>query len=136
MMNRCYNKKANNYHEYGGRGITVSSRWRDGDDHLSGFKCFLLDMGKKPTKKHSLDRMDVNKPYETKNCRWTTNDVQQNNKRNSVKVTIDGVTKNLSEWARFSGISEQTIRARYRNGWDHRDMIGRPVKKRLTKIAY
>src|SRR5437016_5411640 len=36
---RCYNKNTRNYPNYGGRGINVCKRWRD------GFENFLADMG-------------------------------------------------------------------------------------------
>jgi len=34
MNQRCYNKKAHNYHHYGGRGIKVCEEWLD--DQLGG----------------------------------------------------------------------------------------------------
>src|SRR3990167_4630415 len=52
IMNRCYNKNCRDYASYGGRGITVCERWRN------SFADFLADMGKSPSAKHSIDRID------------------------------------------------------------------------------
>jgi len=57
MLQRCYDKNLPRYKDYGGRGITVCDRWKD------SFENFFEDMGKKPTRKHSLDRIDNDKGY-------------------------------------------------------------------------
>jgi hypothetical protein len=75
MIGRCENSNVERYPSYGGRGIKVCERWR------GSFKNFLADMGRKPTPKHSIDRIDVDGNYEPGNCRWATNSEQQRNKR-------------------------------------------------------
>lgn len=77
MLHRCRNKNHPSYSEYGGRGICVCEEW-------STFEVFLKDMGKRPTKGHSLDRIDPNGNYEPSNVRWATGKVQARNKRNSI----------------------------------------------------
>ncbi|CAM4096917.1 hypothetical protein L1N85_10635 [Paenibacillus alkaliterrae] len=79
MITRCNNPKANNYHNYGGRGIAVCSQWFD-------FNVFIKDMGLKPTKKHTIDRVDVNKGYSPENCKWATRKEQRMNQRPRKKV--------------------------------------------------
>lgn len=77
MLSRCHNPKHPSYSEYGGRGIAVCQEW-----HI--FENFLTGIGKRPTKGHSVDRIDPNKGYSPDNVRWATGKVQARNKRNSV----------------------------------------------------
>lgn len=52
------------YNNYGGKGIIVCSEWKD------SFKQFLFDMGERPSKDYSLDRIDPTKNYCPLNCQW------------------------------------------------------------------
>lgn len=64
----------------------------------------------------TIDRINVNDNYSPSNCRWVTRKEQANNRRNTVYVTIDGITKTLTEWAEFAGLNKSTLKNRYCNG--------------------
>lgn len=74
MRGRCNNPHRHNFHNYGGRGITICSRWEN-------FENFLADMGERP-EGHTLDRIDPDGNYEPRNCRWADAKTQRANKRN------------------------------------------------------
>lgn len=76
MLARCYNQKNSNYHNYGGRGITVCDRWLEKDGLIN----FIKDMGERPDGL-SLDRVDNNGNYTPENCRWASKSLQHFNKR-------------------------------------------------------
>lgn len=80
MRQRCTQKTRKNYHRYGGRGISVCARWDIGENGLTGYQCFLADMGRKPSPRHTIDRINNDGNYEPKNCRWATMKEQQKNK--------------------------------------------------------
>ena len=86
MHRRCYNDTHKFYKYYGGRGISVCARWNRYSEHGGvsidvGFANFLEDMGPRPSKGHSIDRINVNGDYEPTNCRWATAAEQAANKR-------------------------------------------------------
>jgi hypothetical protein len=75
MIKRCEYVDDNAFANYGGRGIKVCERWR------GSFEAFLADMGRRPSKRHSIDRIDVNGDYGPDNCRWAVVETQERNKR-------------------------------------------------------
>lgn len=110
MKDRCYNDKNINFTNYGGRGITVCDRW------LNSFQNFYDDMGERPSKKHSLDRINNDLGYSKENCRWATQEEQMNNTRKNVYIEYNNKKLTLSQWSRELNLSLQTIHARYKNG--------------------
>jgi hypothetical protein len=88
MIDRCENPNNDSYHRYGGRGIKVCQRWKE------SYLNFIEDMGKAPTKNHSIDRIDPNGNYEPKNCRWSTQQIQAANqsKKKNTTSKYKGVT--------------------------------------------
>lgn len=125
MKARCYHKGTERYPDYGGRGIRVSKRW------YHSFSEFLKDMGPKPSRKHSLDRIDNNGHYTRKNCRWATPREQSRNRRNNHLITYKGESLCISEWAERTQISWEVIDGRLKRGWSIEKALHLPVTCRV-----
>lgn len=108
MKQRCDYKGHAEYHRYGGRGITVCDRWKS-------FENFIADMGERPAGM-SIDRIDVDGNYEPGNCRWATTGEQMRNRRSTINVTRDGVTKCISDWCKDLGLDVDRVYGRIRRG--------------------
>lgn len=127
MKARCYNTNRSDYHQYGGRGITVCDRW------LNSYVNFLEDMGPRP-KGLSLDRIDNNKGYSKDNCRWATPTEQNNNKRSNILLSFKGKTQSISAWAKDLGFNPEVIRKRIRiRGWDVERALTTPLKSNIER---
>jgi len=127
MRSRCYDKNNIAYKDYGGRGINVCERWR------SSFKHFLEDMGRKPSTKHSLDRIDNSEDYQPSNCRWSTYNEQASNTRRNIYLTLGGVTKCASAWEKESPVSLRTILRRRATGIPHDLCVNEPAHSKKIK---
>lgn len=117
MTQRATNKNHPQFKDYGGRGITVCERW-------SVFENFFADMGKKPGKGYSIERIENDLGYSKENCKWATRAEQNNNCRTSRLITFNGKTKNVVTWASDIGMNHGTLKSRLRSGW--------PIEKALT----
>jgi hypothetical protein len=116
MLARCHRPGCVGYENYGGRGISVCERWRE-------FVNFYNDMGPRPSRDYSIDRIDNDGDYQPGNCRWATRSVQQRNKRRTLTsrrfriVEWNGEALSLAEWARRLNISYGAICYRFRQEW-------------------
>lgn len=120
MRQRCSNPSNKEFHNYGGRGIKVCKRWQS-------FKNFIADMGQRPSRDLSIERINNDKGYSPGNCKWGTTFEQANNTRVNVFFGIDGVEKTVSQWSRISGITPTTIYGRIRSGWPVEKAVFQPV---------
>lgn len=133
MKRRCCQTNNHNYCWYGGRGIQVCAAW------IESFDQFVLDVGLRPSKTHTLDRINNNGNYEPGNVRWTTTKEQNNNKSNTKYIVFNNETKTVSDWAILLGIPRHRIYRRLRKGWSPEDALsvpvvkGRPAKARGNK---
>lgn len=109
MKKRCELESQQNFANYGGRGITVCTRWMS-------FEKFFQDMGHPPPGM-SIERKDVNGNYEPSNCTWATQEEQCNNRRQTIFLEYRGRKNTLVRWASDLGLSRQTVYWRYRQGW-------------------
>lgn len=112
MRLRCHEPANPAYKDYGARGITVCDRWRDSPAN------FLADMGRKPSPKHELDRIDNDKGYSPDNCRWVTRSVNDRNRRSNRFVEHKGERLTIAEWAERYNLRRDTLTHRLKDGWD------------------
>jgi len=111
MKRRCYDASFKDYPNWGGRGVRICERWN------SSFENFLSDMGTRPSKLHSIDRIDSAGNYEPGNCRWATPDVQGSNTRSCRSITVEGVEyKTMKDAALAHGIGITTLHQRIKSG--------------------
>lgn len=129
IIRRCMKPEHRSYKGYGSRGIRLCHGWHD-------LNKFSSEMGPRPSLKHSVDRKDNDGHYSCgnctqclengwiMNCRWATMAEQSLNRRNTVKITYQGVTKPLLEWANERGIKPPTLACRIRAKWPPEQALG------------
>lgn len=106
--------------DYAARGITVCQEWHD-------FSAFYRDMGDVPDGM-SLDRIDNNGHYCPNNCKWSTRQQQNTNRRNNVFIDWQGKRQTVREWEKDLGMKPTTLRGRLRNGW--------PLEKAMQPLKW
>lgn len=109
MKARCLNPKATGYSRYGGAGVTICDQWMN-------FETFFRDMGPRP-RGMTLERVDRFKGYYPENCKWASKSEQCNNRRGNVKLTFQGKTMGVYQWARLLGLKPVTLKNRLHLGW-------------------
>lgn len=117
---RTCNPNNPRYPHYGARGITMCERWKN------SYEAFLEDMGRCPDR-HQLERINNDGNYEPSNCKWATKVQQMNNMRTNFRVTHDGRTQTVAQWAREFGMSDNVLRGRLHLGWSFTEAVSTPV---------
>ena len=125
IIDRTCNPKCSAYGAYGGRGIGICSRWKD-------LARFVSDMPPRPSNLHQIDRIDNNKGYCKKNCRWVTSKENNRNTRRNRMIKYGKHVKCVSEWAEITGIKAGTLRARISCGWDIERALTEPVSGKVS----
>lgn len=122
IKRRCGNPSFKHFKHYGGRGICVCARW------LASFSNFLADVGLRPSKKHSIDRIDNNGNYEPGNCRWATRHEQMSNTRRNHLVTFEGQTRTITDWAKLLDMHPTNLKWRIAN-WGITTAFSTPIDR-------
>lgn len=141
MKDRCYRAPDEytgegghpHYHRYGGRGITVCDRWRNGEDGKSGFACFLEDVGERPGLEFTLDRKEGDKGYYKENCKWSDLVEQTRNRSNAKLVRYRGADMTVHQAYLTSGsrVPFGAVTYRLQRGMELDSALTIPVKSRL-----
>jgi hypothetical protein len=123
MHSRCYNLNEPCHAHYGAKGVYICDGW------IKDFGAFRDDMGPRPSKQYSIDRINNDGSYTCgkcsqcvergapANCRWATDEQQANNQSRTRLLTHDGVTMSLSQWARHLGWHPNVLYTRFNLGW-------------------
>lgn len=131
MVARCHRETHSRYKDWGGKGITVCDRWRH------SFENFYADMGD-PPKGMTLERKDQKGGYSPENVIWASLKQQALNRSDNRRLTFDGKTLCVREWADLTGINYETIRGRLDiNGWSvEKTLTTKPSKKFRRNNVY
>lgn len=127
IKNRCLCKTNDSYENYGARGITISNEWQD------SFETFYKDIGPRPSKKHSVDRIDNNGNYCKENCRWATKIEQSNNTRRNIYLEYDGKNLTITDWSKLIGLDYRILSYRFKKGWSSEKILTTPKFSRENK---
>ncbi len=107
MIQRCTNPKRDSYKHYGGRGIQVCQRWKN------SYTNFLVDMGKKPDKSMTLERVNNDLGYTPDNCIWANRSRQVANTRKKTNNTSGFVgvsfNKQKQKWVSYISVDKKTV---------------------------
>lgn len=114
MKVRCYWTKSKAYKDYGGRGIYICDEWREEPEK---FEDWCLDNGYESGLQ--IDRIDNDGPYSPDNCRFVDAKTNSLNRRSTIYLTVNDVTKHVKEWADELNVTVNSIRIyRRRHGVD------------------
>ena len=94
---RCENTNNSHYKDYGARGIKLEMNFQE-----------MLDaIGNKPSKKHSLDRIDVDGNYSSYNIRWATDLEQAHNQRRNKTAGVQ--RRESGRWRAYISVNKQWL---------------------------
>lgn len=124
MVSRCYSPSNPSYPNYGGRGIAVCQSWRE--DFLNFYHWALPHWN--PNIPQEIDRIDNAGNYEPSNCRFTTTQVNSQNRRSTTTTPklVRYVRAELAKGrmgkaiAEETGLSKQTVtKIKLRQQWQN-----------------
>lgn len=111
MKQRCGNPNCKDYHNYGGRGISMCQDWMD----FNKFHSWAVSSGYR--RGVTIERIDVNGDYVPENCKWIPNDKQALNRSNNKRYQFRGSMMTARQISECTGLKYNTVRGRLnRNG--------------------
>ncbi len=115
ILQRTSNPKSKHFKDYGARGITMCDEWKNS---YESFEKWSLDNGYNDLL--SLDRIENNQEYSPNNCRWTTKDIQAQNRKALNTLNTSGYRgvhwhKIMSAWQARITIKNKRINLGYYN---------------------
>jgi hypothetical protein len=122
MIGRCQDKNNNRYAIYGGRGVTVHWEWQS----FMPFREWALANGWRDGL--VIDRIDVNGHYEPNNTRFVDYKTSANNMTSNRRITWQGRTLTVAQWAEETGIKWGTLLNRLNQGWPPERILCQPVR--------
>lgn len=148
ILRRCYNEEDSNYLNYGGRGIDVDEEWTY---NFSSFYQWAIQnhyhIG------DQCDRIDNDSGYFPWNCRFVSSKINNNNRRNTIFITVKGEIAPLSFWVDTLKIQHSTIYRWYSNygdeyieakildiidagGWNNYQSLTYQTRNNMSHIKY
>jgi hypothetical protein len=134
MKDRCYNPKSEVYKDYGDRGIAICDEWLDKENGYINFYNWSMKNGYQDDL--TIDRINNNGNYEPSNCRWTTNQEQQYNKRDTYYIKYKNKRYCLSQFAKKHGIDKGTLKYRWEIGLRDDNLLNHKIPSNQTNITY
>lgn len=122
MKQRCYNPNDSRYKWYGAKGVKICDEWLEDPAafvewcEANGYRDGL-----------TIDRIESTGDYTPENCRFITMSAQQRNRSSCKRISFNGETLSVQEWAEKLNIKASTLRARFNKGWDVRRALTEPV---------
>lgn len=117
MRKRCNCPYRKEYKDYGAKGIRVCAEW----DEYPVFREWAMANGYSDDL--TIDRIDPQKDYTPQNCMWITKSEQSSNKRNSIKITYNGETRTVSQWAEKYGFKRGRLYDLIRRGTNPQEAL-------------
>jgi len=121
MTRRCRDQQDDNYYLYGARGINVCNEWMD-------IRKFIADVGKRPSARHTLERIDNSIGYFPGNVKWALPKEQANNRRDNRVVEFNGKTQTIQKHCDDLGMRRGPVSSRLDRGWTVENTFSIPIK--------
>lgn len=88
---------------------------------------------KAPSGECTIDRIDNDKGYSPDNCRWVDRRQQARNRSDNRRITFQGRTLCVTDWAKEIGMKKSTLLKRLNSGWSIGDALTKPIDLRKSR---